>query len=367
MTLPISWRALLESGLPIFYFFPRARTPFLFVQDVLGDSALVAVDVGARGDVPPPWLVLDGVFNCISFEPDREASDELRAVYAARGHADCYNVLPIALSGTGGSRTLFVPQVASGGSLLNPTTGYMQKYSYETLIGTVREVAVETKSPVEVFEGEGITRIDMIKLDVQGLELEILRGFGNDMLGGVMVVELEIAFQEHYAGQPTFLEIQGFFEEKGFEIFDIRTHRAFLTGQEKGRNYLRDALGVHKRSKTVAPKLWELDGIYFRTVEQVLNTNDPQAVRRLCVAYCTYNYFCEALDLIEDAISRDILSAEEGRHIQNAISSWHRRLRYRWLDSVSLLPTLIRRVIKWLRVGDQLRWARSIWLGYPSS
>jgi hypothetical protein len=31
------------------------------------------MDVGARGDIPEPWIPLDGLANFLSFEPNPEA------------------------------------------------------------------------------------------------------------------------------------------------------------------------------------------------------------------------------------------------------------------------------------------------------
>lgn len=72
----------------------------------------------------------------------------------------------------------------------------------------------------------GIDKIDIIKLDVQGAELECLRG-ASDYLHMVDFVELECPVVAYNAGAPTLYEIFKFMENQ-FEVYDIiELHRAF--------------------------------------------------------------------------------------------------------------------------------------------
>ena len=52
----------------------------------------------------------------------------------------------------------------------------------------------------------GVEAIDIMKLDVQGAELEVLKG-ARGLLGGVRLIELEVAFNPIYKDQPLFGEI----------------------------------------------------------------------------------------------------------------------------------------------------------------
>lgn len=63
-------------------------------------------------------------------------------------------------------------------------------------------------------------RPDFIKLDVQGYELEVLRG-APDILAGAQAVLLEVSLIEINRGAPLMAEVVGFMAERGFEICDI--------------------------------------------------------------------------------------------------------------------------------------------------
>lgn len=74
-------------------------------------------------------------------------------------------------------------------------------------------------------------RFPFIKLDVQGAELDVLRG-GSKALNGAEVVLLEASFLEYNKGAPQFTEVVAFMNASGFIVFDIldclRTKRDVL-------------------------------------------------------------------------------------------------------------------------------------------
>ena len=60
---------------------------------------------------------------------------------------------------------------------------------------------------------------DFIKIDVQGAELDVLRG-GEDTLKSAMFVLLEMPVAEYNKGAPSFAEVVAFMDEKGFQVYD---------------------------------------------------------------------------------------------------------------------------------------------------
>lgn len=59
---------------------------------------------------------------------------------------------------------------------------------------------------------------DLIKLDVQGYELEVLKGLGN-YLNKINYLIIEVSFKEYYYGQPLFLDIANYLAKYNIGVY----------------------------------------------------------------------------------------------------------------------------------------------------
>jgi hypothetical protein len=59
----------------------------------------------------------------------------------------------------------------------------------------------------------------MIKLDVQGSEIDILKGLGNE-INLFEVIILETSVKEYNKGSPLFLDVINFMNEKNYSFYD---------------------------------------------------------------------------------------------------------------------------------------------------
>lgn len=63
----------------------------------------------------------------------------------------------------------------------------------------------------------GITKVDLLWLDMQGYELPALKA-GTELLKTVSVILTEVEFVEAYEGQPLYMEVKTWLEEQGFVL-----------------------------------------------------------------------------------------------------------------------------------------------------
>jgi hypothetical protein len=210
----------------------------------------------------------------------------------------------------------------------------------------VRPIEIKTRRAADVFEELGLGEAHLVKLDTQGAEIEILKGFGEDLLKSMLAVELEASLQHKGVNYPIFTDVDGFMREQGFELYGIRpvhVHRSF-----RGRRaeYLEGDLGVDVRSASVAGRAWEVDALYLRPPESVHCRARPESIRRLVVCFCLYKLFTEALHAIRLAADDGLLDAPRSDEMRSAVIDWHRSTSYRWWRGKGLAGRAFRTITR---------------------
>ncbi|HQY88875.1 MAG TPA: FkbM family methyltransferase [Tepidisphaeraceae bacterium] len=85
-----------------------------------------------------------------------------------------------------------------------------------------QQITLVSTTLSEAVRGTPFENPDMVKIDVQGAELAVMRG-GLDVIKRAEVVMLEASLIEEFAGAPLFPEVMNFMSDLGFAIQDICT------------------------------------------------------------------------------------------------------------------------------------------------
>ena len=88
-------------------------------------------------------------------------------------------------------------------------------YPYETYIQD--EIVVPCTTISDWAAENNIKKIDVVWMDIQGAELEALKGMGS-LIKTIRDIHLEVEFRPVYLGQPLFDEIDEFLKEFGFKF-----------------------------------------------------------------------------------------------------------------------------------------------------
>ena len=85
---------------------------------------------------------------------------------------------------------------------------------------TEREITVNLVTAESALSSVGISP-EIVKLDIQGAELEALKGFG-ELLRSVICIEMEVSFMRAYQDQPLVGNLYDFMFDAGFGLFDLK-------------------------------------------------------------------------------------------------------------------------------------------------
>jgi FkbM family methyltransferase len=214
-------RALRSFGLRV----ERHRDIYRDLQELVG-TVRCAVDGGAyRGDASRTLLALFPESHVHAFEPQPELFARLQT--EAKGNPN-WHVHPFALSDREGEAAFHVPNAAFTGSLLTPSASF----------GATKELHVRTTTLAE-WAARASVAPDFVKLDLQGAELNALRGAAA-IMPAVRAAVIEVNFVPRYEGCARFGDVATFFESAGFHL-----HRLYeIHSAGSGRWQFADALFV---------------------------------------------------------------------------------------------------------------------------
>jgi len=192
----------------------------------------VWIDVGAHeGELTFPFASVDPTLLVYAFEPN------LRAASRIMGRLANYVVLPIAVAATDGSAELQLNAYEQSSSLLPADDAGAKAWRSELEFKVIGSVIVPTMRLDTFMNGAGIESVDFLKVDAQGLDLEVVRSAGG-RLRDVARVQLEAttASYRQYEGAPGKSEIVEFMESNGFRLAEEESQSH---GQEANLTFVR--------------------------------------------------------------------------------------------------------------------------------
>jgi len=162
------------------------------------------------------------------FEPQQDAWRELQS---RKSRLETYHCKAV---GRPGRRTLHLHAVNVWTSLYRMSPSAMAELGYPELAdpGRIREVPIET---VDLDAIDDLPPVDILKMDLQGGEVEVLEG-GTAKLAGAVAIVTEMRFARCYEGEPMFAEQNAALESLGFRLHKfIDLHSFRVPFREAGR------------------------------------------------------------------------------------------------------------------------------------
>lgn len=150
-----------------------------------------------------------------AFEPVPGAYNELLA--RAREHPARVHCYPFGLGPSEGKMRMHISGDGSAGScqsssLLPPSESHTAEYSF---VRFGKHIDVKVISIDEWAKKQGLDRVDFMRLDMQGYEIEALKG-ADCTLKSTSAIQLEVSHIELYHGAPLYAEVKDWMAKRGF-------------------------------------------------------------------------------------------------------------------------------------------------------
>ena len=254
---------------------------------------VVIFDVGGRGGINQEWTAFGDQLQVYCFEPDEEECRRLAAEAPAQ-----IKYIPQALGKSAGTVALYEAKLAASTSLYKTRMDYFGRFLNSDNGVIVGERTVVVRPLDEVVGQYGVDRIDFIKLDAEGAELDILKG-GIETLGkgDVLGVLSEIRFHREINGSPPFWELDAFLRSRNFHLYDIEANRHSRRAlpYPSAADY-RTATGERFFGYTTRGQIQDGDALYFRDL--LGGATSPLGTLKLCALMEIYSLNDCAAELV---------------------------------------------------------------------
>ena len=282
----------------------RPRDVSVFKR-LLGNEPVQMLDVGARGGLQPRWRPFAEVLDAIGFEPD---PDEFRRLSSAPAGSGRRRFLPYALGGAHQRLPFHVCQSPGCSSLYPPNEEFARRFSDAIRsMMSLKSVAEFDVVPLDEVAVRENLRPDCLKVDVQGAELDVLRG-GASVVKNLKLIELEVEFNYQYKGQALFSDIDLYLRQHGFALLGLR------------RSFWRHRESVARGKAVGGGHLVHGDVLYYNAAQlesgTSLSTRDLAAWLLLLGAYRQSDF---VLHLLESHSASRALSQVDREQIQETL------------------------------------------------
>lgn len=190
----------------------------------LNQNNITIFDVGAnKGQTARKYRTMFPDADIYCFEPFPDSINNLLKQFTDDKNI---HIVPKAIGKENGVSTFYVNEYDPTNSLLpRPISG--RRY-YPQFAGPKETIEVKVVDIDGFMLINNISKIDILKFDIQGGELNALHG-AKKLLesGNTSLIYTEIMFIPHYEGGSLFYEIWSFLSSYGYSLFDIYDlHRA---------------------------------------------------------------------------------------------------------------------------------------------
>jgi len=212
----------------------QKRDAFLEQKELVNNlGAPVIFDVGACiGEVVSKYRKLFPRASIYPFEP---FPDSFRIIQEKFKDCDLVKPRQIAFSERAGRASFFVNPDKSCNSLFSPESN-KTKYVFG-IEGAITTIDVNLMTIDQFCKNESIPEINILKLDVEGAELMVLRG-AIEMLSRhlIGIIYTEIMFVPHYKGGALFHDLCEFLADFGYTLFNFYEIKSAANGQLRWGN-----------------------------------------------------------------------------------------------------------------------------------
>lgn len=278
---------------------------------------LIYCDVGARWGIGDPWKSFRDLLEFLRFEPDKE---EYESLMKNKGANDI--IYQYALNKEPKNVSLNLAKSRGCSSLYKPNHDFLKNYADSKRFKIEDVITVRATSLDALYKDMVFSNMDFIKIDVQGAELDILKGGETFLREHIVGIEIEVEFQPLYKGQPLFSDVDAYIRDSlELQIQDIR------------KTYWKYPIGINVGA--AKGQLIFGDALYFRSPYEILpwcsrfqKNEASNKILMACLMGIVYGYLDYSLCILNQSSIDDFLDRDMIDSWKSLILQYGKNLKY---------------------------------------
>lgn len=121
-------------------------------------------------------------------------------------------------------QTMYLQKNTDASSFLPISEKGLKEWSF---LGETERIELHVKTLSSIIQNNNLPLPDLIKIDVQGLELDILEG-GLSFIQNAKWILMEVSFEELYEGQPVYNDVFNYMEKIGYTFYSLNKDTILL-------------------------------------------------------------------------------------------------------------------------------------------
>lgn len=180
-------------------------------------ATTIVFDAGVRYGMHPRWREFRGEMMYYGFDPDVNEVTRLKRVNALPN----ISFIPMALAAQSGAKTLRLYKHRGYSSFFELDPQYGRVAHYRPGEGALEQTVEVEATTVDEFAKRERVEVDFMKVDVEGAELDVLRGAIEQLGRSVKGVRISVWFTEGFKGGALFPDVHRFLLEHGFFLVNL--------------------------------------------------------------------------------------------------------------------------------------------------
>jgi len=184
----------------------------LFLSINKNKNKLCIFDIGGAGGIQARWQIFENHIRPIFVEPDRRSFLDLKN--------NGKEVIDKALWSKTTKKEFYLTKKKETSSMYMPNREFLDLFPDSDRYDIEKSIEIDVTELDKIIDYK--YKPHFMKLDIQGAELEVLRG-SKETLKNVLGLEIEINFKAIYHNIPLAHNIEEFLQKEGFVLSDFLT------------------------------------------------------------------------------------------------------------------------------------------------